>query len=208
MWQPWYGRAMEAARRAERPRRGTRAATRARLVAAAADVFNRVGYHGTDSNRLAAAAGYAPATFYKHFADKAAILLAAYEAWVTAEWREVERIVRAAHDADARASRIVDLTVAHHRKWRGLRASLRSLVATDGDARDFYRAQRRRQLGLLAALRGPTPTPPHQAERDAMLLFTLERVCDAIAEDEVQDLGLDVPAMTHLLREVVRRALA
>ena len=56
-------------RRPMRPKRGQSADTRERLVAAAAAVFNRDGYHGTDSNRLARAAGYAPATFYKHFPD-------------------------------------------------------------------------------------------------------------------------------------------
>ena len=54
-----------------------------------ARVFNRDGFHGTDSNRIARAAGYAPGSFYKHFADKRAIFLEAWEAWVTAEWAAV-----------------------------------------------------------------------------------------------------------------------
>lgn len=34
---------------------------------------------------------------------------------------------------------------------------------------------------------------------DAMLLFTLERICDAIADGEVRDLGVAVaPAIEHL----------
>jgi AcrR family transcriptional regulator len=65
-----------------------------RLVAAGANEFNRVGYGGTDSNRIARAAGYAPGTFYKHFADKRDVFLAAYEAWVTAEWNTIGAIVR------------------------------------------------------------------------------------------------------------------
>ena len=39
-----------------RPRRGSPDETRARLVAAAAAVFNQEGYDGTDSNKLARAA--------------------------------------------------------------------------------------------------------------------------------------------------------
>ena len=193
--------------RKKRPRRGTPIETRARLVAAAAEVFNRVGYQGTDSNRLAQAAGYAPATFYKHFPDKRAIFLAAYEAWVTSEWAEVDRLVREAPDAGTRARRIVEMTVAHHRKWRGLRASLRALVAVDPEARTFYRAQRRRQLHLVAAMRGGGSPSTHQAERDAILLFTLERVCDAVAEGEVRDLGLGVAPTVQELRRLVARAL-
>ena len=196
-----------AAVNAKRPRRGTPVETRARLVAAAAEVFNRVGYQGTDSNRLAQAAGYAPATFYKHFPDKRAIFLAAYEAWVTAEWAEVDRLVREAPDAETRAKRVVDMTVAHHRRWRGLRASLRALVAVDPEARAFYRAQRRRQLQLIAAMRGAGPVAKHQAERDAILLFTLERVCDAVAEGELRDLGLSVTPTVQQLRRLVGRAL-
>src|SRR5262244_1320965 len=136
-----------------RPRRGAPAETRTRLVAAAARVFNRDGYHGTDSNRLARAAGYAPGTFYRHFPDKRAAFLAVYEAWVTAEWAEIERAVRAASTPAAQAARIVERVLASHRRWRGVRASLRALVARDAGVRAFYRAQRRRQLALIAAMR-------------------------------------------------------
>src|SRR5262245_3685172 len=115
----------------ERPRRGAPAATRARLISAAAEVFNRVGYRGTASNRLARAAGYAPGTFYKHFPDKRSIFLAAYEAWVTAEWATVERVLAAPALRAERAAALVDAIIAMHRRWRGLRASLRALVAED-----------------------------------------------------------------------------
>ena len=96
----------------DRPRRGTPADTRARLVAAAARVFNRDGFHGTDSNRIARAAGYAPGSFYKHFADKRAIFLEAWEAWVTAEWAAVETALAAGGDAAAVATRIVAVVLA------------------------------------------------------------------------------------------------
>ncbi len=178
-----------------------------RLVAAAARVFNRSGYHGTDSNRLARAAGYAPATFYKHFPDKRAIFLAAYEAWVTAEWSQVEREVRAARTPEEAAGRIVALVLALHRRWRGLRASLRGMIATDPQARAFHRAQRRRQLRLLATFRTRGRRPPRPPEADAVLLFTLERVCDAVADGELRALGLGVQPTAALLRALVLEAL-
>ena len=186
-----------------RPSRGRPADTRARLVTAAAAVFNRAGYHGTDSNRLARAAGYAPATFYKHFPDKRAILLAAYEAWVTAEWRAIGATLRSAATAAERADRIVDFALAHHRRWRGLRASLRALVATDAVARRFHRAQRRRQLDLLAALRREPGASDRRAD-DALLLFTLERTLDAVAEGELAALGISVAAVLDRVRKLVR----
>lgn len=186
-----------------RPKRGLPADTRDRLVAAAALVFNRDGYHGTDSNRLARAAGYAPATFYKHFPDKRAILLAAYAAWVTSEWRAIGTALRTVASPAERAARIVELVLAHHRRWRGLRASLRALVATDPVARRFHRAQRRRQLTILAGLR----RGPQASERrvdDAILLFTLERTLDAVAEGELAALGLPLAPVLARVRQLVQ----
>src|SRR5262249_20642838 len=149
--------------RARRPRRGAPEDTRARLIEAALKTFNDVGYHGTDSNRLARAAGYAPGTFYRHFPDKKAIFLAAYAARVDREWTQIdERIQRAATDA-ALARAVVGFVVAHHKKWRGLRAGLRSLAVVDRDARAFLAAQRRAQLGRIEAGGGgggPPPPPP------------------------------------------------
>ena len=208
-------------RRPVRPKRGESTETRERLVAAAAAVFNRDGYHGTDSNRLARAAGYAPATFYKHFPDKRAILLAAYESWVTTEWQGIGAALRAAPTPTERAERIVALVLAHHRRWTGLRASLRALVATDPVVRRFHRAQRRRQLELLAGMRrAPRRDPATRVDDalgrvddamgrvdDAIMLFTLERTLDAVAEGETAALGLDADAVMMRLRTLVGAAL-
>lgn len=190
-----------------RPRRGAPEDTRRRLVAAAAEEFNRLGYEGTDSNRLARAAGYAPGTFYKHFRDKREIFLAVYAEWVDREWEEVSAALDRAGEAPARAARIVDLLLAHHRRWSGLRASLRMLTAADSLVREFYRGQRRRQFELLARLRAAAGDAPRSREQDALLLFTLERCADAMAEDEADALGLDAEAMRALLVERVMAAL-
>ena len=182
-----------------RPRRGRPEDTRRRLIVAAAAEFNRVGYHATDSNRLARVAGYAPGTFYKHFPDKRTLFLAVYEDWVTREWAAVGAIVRTG-GAPARVARaVVAQVMALHRRWRGLRASLRALVVADAGARVFYRTQRRRQLELLAALRGTGKTAAADRLEDAMLLYTLERVCDAAADGELGDLGLGAPPVVTWL---------
>ena len=198
---------MARAQSAARPRRGSPAATRARLVAAAARVFNRDGLHGTDSNRIARAAGYAPGSFYKHFTDKRAIFLEAYEAWVTAEWQAIERAIAAGGSGEATATRIVALLLALHRRWRGFRASLRALVATDAAARRSHRRQRVWQLRLLRELRVRYGGPALASEDDALLLFTLERVCDAVADGELRDLGLSRAAMVRRLEGLVRTQL-
>jgi len=188
-----------------RPRRGRPEDTRTRLIAAAAVVFNRDGYDGTDSNRLARAAGYAPATFYKHFPDKQAMFLATYERWVDAEWTRVEHELRRTQSAKGRAARIVELTLRHHTRWRGLRASLRALVSRDATVRAFYRRQRRRQLETLARLAGKKRSTSERA-RDAVLLYTLERVCDAAADGELRDLDVDRDAVVALLGALVAEA--
>lgn len=49
--------------------------TRARLIAAAADVFERIGYSGTTHADLAAAAGIGRTTFYEYFESKEDVLV-------------------------------------------------------------------------------------------------------------------------------------
>jgi AcrR family transcriptional regulator len=185
--------------------RGTPEETRSRLVAVAAQVFNRSGYHGTDSNRLARAAGYSPGTFYKHFADKREIFLAVFQEWVDQEWRAIEREVTATHDPGVLARRIVALTLALHLRWRGLRASVLALVGSDPVVRRFHRAQRRRQLALFAALRKARRAPRRPPEEDLVLLFTMERTCDAVALGELRDIGLSRRAVVGALRATVRQ---
>jgi AcrR family transcriptional regulator len=186
-----------------RPRRGTPDGTRQRLIAAAAEVFNRDGYFGTDTNAIARAAGYAPATFYKHFADKRAVLLAAYEGWVATEWEEIAAVQSRA-PAGARARELTSWVLAHHQRWRGLRASLFGLIGADPVVRDFYVAQRNRQLDLLHDLREPRRRRAGDRERDALLLWSFERTCDALANGEAAALGLDASRVEALLVELMR----
>ena len=191
-----------------RPRRGSPAQTRERLVAAAASLFNRVGYHGTDSNRIARHAGYSTGVFYKHFKDKREIFLAAYETWVSSEWKSVTAELSAGGSAKDTARRLVTLSIDFHTRWRGLRASLLELVFTDERVRRFYRSQRRRQLDTMADLRSRIGAPPRTREQDAIHLYTTERTYDAIAQGELRDLGLDrkyiVEAMVQQVISILR----
>jgi AcrR family transcriptional regulator len=67
----------------ERPGRLTRdarrAQTRDRLIDAAADVFNRFGYHGASLEAVADAAGYTKGAVYSNFASKAELFVALAE---------------------------------------------------------------------------------------------------------------------------------
>ena len=66
------------------------ASTSGQLLYAARDLFNSVGYWNTDTNKIAREAGFAPATFYKHYEDKRDIFLAVYREWVLAEWEDIQ----------------------------------------------------------------------------------------------------------------------
>jgi AcrR family transcriptional regulator len=194
--------------RLPRPRRGSPAQTRERLIAAAAKLFNRVGYHGTDSNRIAREAGYSPGVFYKHFADKREIFLAAYQTWVVSEWKSVEDELSSGRTPEATARRLVALTVDFHTRWRGLRVSLMELVFTDAKVRRFYREQRKRQLDLMATIRSRIGAPRQRREEDAIHLFTMERTGDAIAQGELRDLRLDREVVIEALVKKVAALLA
>jgi AcrR family transcriptional regulator len=151
------------------------------LVEAAAREFNAHGYHGTDSNRIARAAGYAPGTFYNHFVDKADVFVAAYESWVAHEWKMIdEELGEKSLDA-LNARRIVESLLEFHERWATFRASLHAVVPVEERARDAYRKNRRRQLDRIAKMRGERAGSP---EADAILLYAFERTFDALANGE------------------------
>src|SRR5262249_10881133 len=104
---------------ASRPRRGVPHETRARLITAAADLFNREGFYGTDSNQIAKAAGYSTGVFYKHFKDKREIFLAAYEQWSIAEWKQVAAVIASGASGRELAQQLVLMFIEVHTEWRG-----------------------------------------------------------------------------------------
>jgi AcrR family transcriptional regulator len=194
-------------RAAQRPLRGAPDETRERLLTAAMELFNRHGYHGTDSNRIAKAAGYATGTFYKHFKDKREAFLAAYERWAAEEWNAVRAELAARHPPDQLARRLVNLSVDFHTRWRGLRASLHELMFTDARVKQFCCRQWRKQIDLMAELRSAQGWQPRTREDDALLLYSCERTYDGIAREEPQAMGLNrnkvIEAMIHKVREAL-----
>jgi AcrR family transcriptional regulator len=190
-----------------RPRRGSPDQTRQRLIAAAAILFNRAGYHRTDSNRIARQAGYSTGVFYKHFNDKREIFLAVYKTWVDSEWKSVAAELSATGSTKDIARRLVLLSIGFHTRWRRFRASLHELLFTDETVRRFYREQRRRQLDTMAKLRADIGATPRRREEDAIHLFTTERTYDAIARGELRDLGLNRKFVVEAMIEETISAL-
>lgn len=157
--------------------------TRERLIAAAAEAFNTHGFHGTDSNRIARAAGYAPQTFYRHFTDKTDIFIRVYERWQADEQRDLAEAIRAAPRGRPRSLTAAEVMIEAHRRWAGFRRSLRLLAVEDHRVRAARAESRRKQLAPAG------PEVPDWPERVAALL-TIERLCDAIADAEIGDLAV------------------
>ncbi len=159
--------------------------TRESLLAAAEGEFNTHGFFGTDTNRIARAAGYAPQTFYRHFTDKTDIFLAVYERW----WRgEGDAVVAAARGTkgEARLARIADTIMAFHARWKIFRRALRHLSAEDKRVRAARVKARKAQTESLLALRRAKPISREQLYAG---LIIIERLADAAAEGEYADMG-------------------
>jgi AcrR family transcriptional regulator len=163
--------------------------TRSNLVAAAAKLFNSVGYYGTDSNRIARQAGYAPGTFYVHFADKLEIFLEVYRGWVESEWQAIAATLQPDRRRGGEGARIARIVLQHHRDWRMFRASLRALTVTEQRVHDARVAERKRQIARTAEhLRARGVTQPPARIYANLLLF--EILCDAVADGDAAKLGI------------------
>jgi AcrR family transcriptional regulator len=155
--------------------------TKEKLIDAAAREFRAHGYTGTDTNQIAARAGFAPQTFYRHFKDKLAIFLAVYRLWEDEEAKVVAALV----EKRAGATALADAIVAHHRAYLLFRRSLRALSVEAKEVREARAHSRLRQIRNSIALTGTG-----SIETLAPVLFQIERLADAIAEGEFRDLGV------------------
>ena len=184
-----------------RGRTGRQQNTAARLVAAAAKEFNKHGFDGTDSNKIARRAGFAPQTFYRWFRDKTAIFVAVYRAWEDEEAQVIGGLLA----KGAPMSELVEAVVAHHRAYRLFRRSLRQLALENETVRKARTESRLRQIERTRRWAGPEARSPAEI---AALLLQMERLCDGIAEGELAELGVDEPtarqAITELLRQMRR----
>ena len=181
--------------------------TRDALLEAAARIFNSAGYHGTDSNRIAREAGYAPGTFYVHFADKLAIFLEVYEGWVRTEWASIEVILNSGGTARELRKRLSRTVLEHHRKWRTFRASLRALSATDDRVHAARVASRARQIETMTMLRRTRGEPVPDRVRMLAQLLIAEALCDAVADGDAKSLGIGEGEIVRLLDESSRDLL-
>jgi len=139
---------------ATQPAAGPAAAPTAELLLRAAMAeFNDRGYGGTDTNRIARRAGFAPQTFYRWYRDKLAIFIAATSAWTEDEGRQLQ----AADLARRPAADLAAVGVAHHRDHLRFRRSLRQLSLDEPAMRAARAESRRRQVMQISAVQGDSP---------------------------------------------------
>ncbi len=79
-----------------------KAETRARLVAAAADLFARRGFHAVSAEAVADAADRTTGALYSHFGNKDGLLLALVEQWLDESAARILADVEEAPDLDGR----------------------------------------------------------------------------------------------------------
>jgi len=169
-------------------RGGTRrdaVATRKRLVRAALDLFTTHGYHATTTPAIAARAGVAEGTIYRHFPSKEALLNEVYreaQRWAATVVREGEGDKRLT--APERLKRIAARLVATAQKDPPLVRMLlrpRDDVALDDKSREAVREFRGGLVQVVAAGKqeGSIRTGPAElwaAVWLALVEFTVERV--------------------------------
>jgi AcrR family transcriptional regulator len=169
-----------------RPRE-SREATSERLLQAAAREFNERGFGGTDTNRIARRAGFAPQTFYRWFRDKQEIFIKTYERWTREEFGAIDTLL-AENASDVRVARAI---VAHHKAYLVFRRSLRQLSVEN----EVVRAARARsRLNQIAYVKSLNPNVARNDASLAAMLLQTERLADALAEGEFHDMGLNKKA--------------
>jgi AcrR family transcriptional regulator len=172
--------------------------TRSRLIKAASEEFCRSGFSGTDSNKIARRAGFAPQTFYRWFTDKTGIFLAVYREWEEEERRTLGALIT----QDADALQLVQAIVTHHRDYRVFRRSLRQLAVEDPMVRKERADSRIRQIEQIAIWARSSEV---WNDEHALLLLQIERLADAAADDELTDMGVAPDAAYAAIAELIAR---
>jgi AcrR family transcriptional regulator len=176
--------------------------TRTRLVNAAAAEFNEQGFAGTDTNRIARRAGFAPQTFYRWFKDKTEIFVAVYQAWEDKERAVIDELLA----RKATTKQLIDATVSHHRDYLVFRRSLRRLSLEDPVIRAARADSRKRQLMQIRSWQQHANVDKDSSDGAiAAALLQMERLADALAEGELADMGISPSAAQGALAEIIER---
>lgn len=175
--------------------------TRTKLMRAAASEFVESGFTGTDTNRIARRAGFAPQTFYRWFKDKVEIFIQVYVLWEEAESAILESMLT----NQASNLQIAEACVESYRSFLLFRRHLRQLAIENADVR-AARAQCR--LRQIQHVRDWNPGLVADDEQVAGWLVQLDLLCLALAEGEWADMGLSGDAAMRIVAELIGKLRA
>lgn len=170
--------------------------TELKLIHAAMAEFAEHGFIGTDSNKIARRAGFAPQTFYRWFKDKVTIFIAAYRLWEENEWQ----VLTALMQQQAAPLQIAQAVIAQHRAHLLFRRSLRQLAVEHPQVRQARAESRLRQVARIREWSGAAPT---DIESLLVLLLQMERLADAAAEGELTDMGFPDDALLQAMVNMI-----
>ncbi|NWH07800.1 MAG: TetR/AcrR family transcriptional regulator [Alphaproteobacteria bacterium] len=156
-------------------------ATRAALIDAACEIFKGAGYFATDTNAIARAAGYAPGSFYNHFPDKTAILLAVYERYAEIEWGLIMQATKRG-ETRVRLRAALRVVNALHAEWSVFRADLRALAERESRVAAALQETLEPQLEAIAALAGLDLA--RQAAQAILIRMIVQRLAEAMESAE------------------------
>lgn len=179
-----------------------KADTRTRLLQAAMAEFIEAGFAGTDTNRIARRAGFAPQTFYRWFADKTAILIEVLHVWEEVEQAVVQSLFDEQDAAPVQLAQLLQLAqacVENIRPFLTFRRNLRTVASQHAEIREVRAAGRQRLLTHLTQWN----TQRSRAEL-AALLVQFEQLCEVIAEGEFEDLGASDDVAMQTLASLIK----
>lgn len=187
-----------------------RANQRQRLLEAAAEALAEQGYGRLTAARVTELAGISSRTFYQHFEDLWACLLAAYETEAALLWEQIERSCRERVEGDALAETGGD---PRGRPQAGIAAAIDFLASEPAVAR-LLSAEPPPQIAVLATARrdlverlgallrdalaaaGPTPLPGLERR---LVGAALALVSTRAADGDPERLRALEPELTELL---------
>ena len=158
--------------------------------------FIEQGFSGTDTNRIARRAGFAPQTFYRWFADKAAVFAEVLHVW---EEAELAMFLALLGSPELSAMQLAEACVENARPFLTFRQHLRSVTMQDAQVNAVRAAGRRRLMAHLA------PACPHLGSAQlAHTVLQIESISEMLARGDLADLGASDTEATRALAEHIR----
>jgi AcrR family transcriptional regulator len=179
---------------------------KSKLLDAAKSLFEEVGYHQTNSNLIAQAAGLASGTFYNHFASKKAIFLEIYKDWHLQQRSQIQELALEGYKGEEFVEKIVETILPFYIDYRGFRSSIHAITASNDDIQNFRLEQRKAIMELVAKvlrLQGIE----RNFEELAVFQIGFERYFDAYAMGEFDELGISKAAQNNILKHYILNLL-